>query len=91
LLAPTVTRQLIAEFVRHPQPTQRLARTLAGITDREREVLTLIAHGLSNSEIEHHLHLSRGTVKTYVGRLLTKLDARDRAQLVIVGYETGLV
>ncbi|MBV8993834.1 MAG: response regulator transcription factor [Pseudonocardiales bacterium] len=91
LLAPTVTRRLIAEFVRHPEPARRPVRMLAGITDREREVLTLIARGLSNSEIEHHLHLSRGTVKTHIGRLLTKLDARDRAQLVIVGYETGLV
>lgn len=91
LLAPTVTRQLIAEFVRHPDPARCPARTLAGITDREREVLTLIARGLCNSEIEHHLHLSRGTVKTHIGRLLTKLDARDRAQLVIVEYQTGLV
>ena len=91
LLAPTVTRRLIAEFVRNPAPARRPARTLAGITDREREVLTLIARGLRNSEIEHHLHLSRGTVKTHIGRLLAKLDARDRAQLVIVGYETGLV
>ena len=91
LLAPTVTRRLIAEFVRRPQPAKRPARTLAGITDREREVLILIARGLCNSEIENHLHLSRGTVKTHIGRLLAKLDARDRAQLVIVGYETGLV
>jgi DNA-binding NarL/FixJ family response regulator len=91
LLAPTVTRRLIAEFVRHPEPAQHPARTLAGITEREREVLTLIARGLSNSEIEHHLQLSRGTVKTHIGRLLAKLDARDRAQLVIVGYQTGLV
>jgi DNA-binding NarL/FixJ family response regulator len=91
LLAPTVTRRLIAEFVRHPQPARRPARTLAGITDRERDVLTLIARGLCNSEIESHLHLSRGTVKTHIGRLLAKLGARDRAQLVIVGYETGLV
>lgn len=91
LLAPTVTRRLIAEFVRHPEPTRRPTRTLTGVTDREREVLTLIARGLCNSEIEHHLHLSRGTVKTHIGRLLAKLHARDRAQLVIVGYETGLV
>ncbi|MGH3697268.1 MAG: response regulator [Pseudonocardiaceae bacterium] len=91
LLAPTVTRRLIAEFVRRPEPARRPTRTLAGITEREREVLTLIARGLANSEIEHHLHLSRGTVKTHIGRLLAKLDARDRAQLVIVGYETGLV
>ncbi|MGH3776215.1 MAG: response regulator [Pseudonocardiaceae bacterium] len=91
LLAPTVTRRLIAEFVRNPQPARRPARTLASITDREREVLTLIARGLRNSEIEQHLHLSRGTVKTHIGHLLAKLDARDRVQLVIVGYETGLV
>jgi DNA-binding NarL/FixJ family response regulator len=91
LLAPTVTRRLIAEFVRHPEPARRPARMLTGITDREREVLALIARGLSNSEIEHHLRLSRATVKTHIGRLLAKLDARDRAQLVIVGYETGLV
>ena len=91
LLAPTVTRRLIDEFVRHPEPARRPAHTLAGLTAREREVLTLIARGLQNSEIEHHLHLSRGTVKTHIGRLLAKLDARDRAQLVIVGYETGLV
>ncbi|HET9257329.1 MAG TPA: response regulator transcription factor [Pseudonocardiaceae bacterium] len=91
LLAPTVTRRLIAEFVKRPAPAHHPARTLHGITEREREVLTLIARGLCNSEIEHHLHLSRGTVKTHIGRLLAKLDARDRAQLVIVGYETGLV
>ncbi|MDT7597240.1 MAG: hypothetical protein QOJ06_2786 [Pseudonocardiales bacterium] len=91
LLAPTVTRRLIAEFVRQPEPARHPVRTLAGVTDREREVLTLIARGLCNSEIEYHLHLSRGTVKTHIGRLLAKLDARDRAQLVIVGYETGLV
>jgi DNA-binding NarL/FixJ family response regulator len=91
LLAPTVTRRLIAEFIQKPAPARRPARTLAGITDREREVLTLIAQGLANSEIESYLHLSRGTVKTHIGRLLAKLDARDRAQLVIVGYETGLV
>jgi DNA-binding NarL/FixJ family response regulator len=91
LLAPTVTRRLIAEFIRQPTPARRPVRTLAGITDREREVLILIARGLANSEIEHHLHLSRGTVKTHIGRLLAKLEARDRAQLVIVGYETGLV
>jgi DNA-binding NarL/FixJ family response regulator len=91
LLAPSVTRRLIAEFMRRPEPTRRPARTLTGITDRECEVLTLIARGLCNSEIERHLHLSRGTVKTHIGRLLAKLEARDRAQLVIVGYETGLV
>jgi len=91
LLAPTVTRRLIAEFARWPEPSQPLARELDGITDREREVLTLIARGLSNGEIASHLHLSLATVKTHVGHLLAKLGARDRAQLVIVAYETGLV
>jgi DNA-binding NarL/FixJ family response regulator len=91
LLAPSVTRRLIAEFVRRPEPARSAAGSLADITNREREVLTLIARGLSNTEIEAHLQLSRGTVKSHIGKLLAKLDARDRAQLVIVGYETGLV
>ncbi|MET9337595.1 response regulator transcription factor [Nonomuraea sp. NPDC003804] len=85
LLAPTVTRRLIEEFARPA------VRGLEGITDREREVLTLIARGLSNTEITEHLHLSMATVKTHIGRLLTKLAARDRAQLVIAAYESGLV
>lgn len=91
LLAPTVTRRLIAEFARRPQPERPLPRTLDGVTDRERQVLTLVARGLSNTEIADHLHLSLATVKTYIGRLLTKLHARDRAQLVITAYESGLV
>jgi len=91
LLAPTVTRRLIAEFARRPDPAAALPRALDGITEREREVLTLIARGLSNAEIAAHLHLSLATVKTHVGRLLAKLQTRDRAQLVIVAYETGLV
>ncbi|MEV5573418.1 response regulator transcription factor [Spirillospora sp. NPDC052269] len=92
LLAPTVTRRLIAEFTRHPAPEGGpIPRTLDGVTDRERQVLTLVARGLSNTEIAERLHLSLATVKTYIGRLLTKLQARDRAQLVIVAYESGLV
>ncbi|QKW39815.1 response regulator transcription factor [Actinomadura sp. NAK00032] len=91
LLAPTVTRRLIAEFARLPQPERPLPRTLDGVTDREREVLILVARGLSNTEIAGHLHLSLATVKTYIGRLLTKLGARDRAQLVIIAYESGLI
>lgn len=91
LLAPTVTRRLIAEFARRPQPERPLPRVLDGVTDRERQVLTLVASGLSNTEIADHLHLSLATVKTYIGRLLTKLHARDRAQLVIIAYESGLV
>ncbi|MFG3642282.1 response regulator [Micromonospora sp. NPDC047762] len=91
LLAPTVTRRLIDEFARQPEPTRPLPRQLDGVTDREREVLALIARGLSNAELAAHLNLSQATVKTHVGRLLTKLAVRDRAQLVIVAYETGLV
>ena len=91
LLAPAVTRRLIAEFARRPEPDQQPAATLAGITDREREVLTLIARGLSNAEIAQALHVTMATAKTHVGRLLAKLGARDRAQLVMVAYETGLV
>jgi DNA-binding NarL/FixJ family response regulator len=91
LLAPAVTRRLIAEFARLPQPGRQPAVTLEGITERECEVLTLIARGLSNAEIAATLHVTMATAKTHVGRLLTKLGARDRAQLVIVAYETGLV
>jgi DNA-binding NarL/FixJ family response regulator len=91
LLAPSVTRRLIAEFTSRPEPTQVIAKELNGVTDREREVLALIARGLSNAEIASHLHVGLATVKTHVSRLLAKLQARDRAQLVIVAYETGLV
>lgn len=87
LLAPAVTRRLIAEFARRPQPSQPLPRALDGVTGREREVLTLVARGLSNTEIAERLYLGIATVKTHVGHLLTKLDCRDRAQLVIVAYE----
>ncbi|MFI0406445.1 response regulator [Actinomadura sp. 3N508] len=89
LLAPTVTRRLIAEFVRRPEI--QLPPSLDGLTDREREVLTLVARGLSNTELAEHLHLSPATVKTHIGHLLAKLQARDRAQLVIAAYESGLV
>ena len=91
LLAPGVTRRLIAEFTRRPEPAQRPAAALEEVTEREREVLTLIALGLSNTEIAAHLHVSLSTAKTHVGRLLMKLAARDRAQLVIAAYEGGLV
>ncbi|MEU0932495.1 response regulator transcription factor [Embleya sp. NPDC005971] len=92
LIAPSVTRRLIAEFANRPEPAQRPhTGPDAGLTDREREVLALIGRGLSNTEIAAHLHVSPSTVKTHVGRLLMKLGARDRAQLVIVAYETGLV
>ncbi|MBE1490391.1 response regulator [Plantactinospora soyae] len=86
LLAPSVTRRLIAASLHRAAPR----RTLDGVTPRERDVLTLITRGLSNAEIEAALHVSRGTLKTHIGNLLTKLAARDRAQLVIAGYEAGL-
>jgi DNA-binding NarL/FixJ family response regulator len=91
LLAPAITRRLIEEFTRHPEPQQRPAAAMDEITEREREVLTLIGLGLSNTEIASHLHVSLSTAKTHVGHLLTKLGARDRAQLVIAAYNTGLV
>ena len=91
LLSPGVTRRLIEEFSRVPAPSRRPPDELAGVTEREREVLTLIAKGLSNGEIADSLHVGPGTVKTHIGHLLAKLTARDRAQLVIVAYESGLV
>nr|WP_042198425.1 response regulator transcription factor [Kibdelosporangium sp. MJ126-NF4]CEL23393.1 DNA-binding response regulator, LuxR family [Kibdelosporangium sp. MJ126-NF4]CTQ96871.1 DNA-binding response regulator, LuxR family [Kibdelosporangium sp. MJ126-NF4] len=91
LLAPTVTRRLIAEFTSRPEPSNVPSRELDGVTEREREVLALIARGLSNTEIAEHLHVGLATVKTHVSRLLSKLQARDRAQLVIVAYETALI
>jgi DNA-binding NarL/FixJ family response regulator len=82
-----VTRRLIEEFARHPALA---ARNLEGVTGREREVLCLIGAGLSNGEIAQRLHVTVATVKSHVGRLLMKLQARDRAQLVIAAYEAGL-
>jgi DNA-binding NarL/FixJ family response regulator len=91
LLSPRVTRRLITAFARSPGPVPVPMGELHAITEREREVLALVARGLSNAEIATHLTLSPATVKTHVGRLLTKLEVRDRAQLVIVAYETGLI
>ncbi|MFC1440521.1 response regulator transcription factor [Streptacidiphilus sp. N1-10] len=90
LIAPSVTRRLIKEFAGRTEPA-RPPRQLDGVTDREREVLTLIARGLSNAEIADSLIIGMGTVKGYVTRLLVKLGARDRVHLVIIAYETGLV
>ena len=91
LLSPGVTRRLIETYVRRPGYPGPVTRTLDGVTGRERDVLNLIARGLSNSEIAAELYLTVGTVKTHVSHLLTKLGARDRAQLVIAAYEAGLV
>jgi DNA-binding NarL/FixJ family response regulator len=90
LLAPSVTRRLIEQFVSRPEPPLGSRSALTGLTDREREVLSLVARGRSNSEIAQELLMSPATAKTHVSRLLTKLDARDRAQLVVIAYETGL-
>jgi DNA-binding NarL/FixJ family response regulator len=90
LIAPAITRRLIERFARLPEPVAG-PRKIDGITDRERDVLTLIGRGLSNAEIAADLTISIATVKTYVTRLLTKLDARDRVQLVIIAYDAGLV
>ena len=91
LLAPTVTRRLITEFTNRPTPGRTPAGDRDAITDREREVLTLVGRGLTNQEIAERLHISPATTRTHIGHLLAKLTARDRAQLVITAYETGLV
>ena len=91
LLSPSVTRQLIEEYVRRPQAGPSAGHTLDGLTDRELEVLALVARGLSNAEIAQHLYVSPATAKTHVARLLMKLGARDRAQLIVIAYESGLV
>jgi DNA-binding NarL/FixJ family response regulator len=91
LIAPSVTRRLIHDFASYRPEPAREQRELTGITGREREVLTLVGSGLSNAEIAAELHISVATAKTYLTRLFTKLDARDRVQLVILAYEAGLV
>ncbi|MGH4006595.1 MAG: response regulator, partial [Pseudonocardiaceae bacterium] len=90
LLSPSVTRRVVDAFAARPSAPATPDRIRA-LTDRERDVLELVGHGLSNVEIAAQLHMSPLTAKTHVSRILAKLDARDRAQLVIVGYETGLV
>jgi DNA-binding NarL/FixJ family response regulator len=91
LLSPTITRHLIEEFVRRPDPAQASVPLLDGLTERELEVLGLVAKGWSNAEIAARLFVTTATAKTHVSRLLMKLDARDRAQLIVVAYESGLV
>ena len=89
LLSPSVTRRLIDEFVRK-SPSPRDPGRLQELTAREREVVTLVAEGLSNDEIGARLYMSPATAKTHVSRAMAKLGARDRAQLVVIAYETGL-
>ena len=92
LLSPTITKHLIESFVQRPTEAEPLdASRLAVLTDRERDVLTLVAKGLSNAEVGTQLYISPATVKTHVARILTKIDARDRAQLIVIAYETRLV
>jgi len=93
LLSPGVTRRLIAEYAARarPAPDPRTSGALAALTDREREVLALVAQGLSNEEIAERLILSRATARTHVSRVLGKVGARDRTQLVVLAYESGLV
>jgi DNA-binding NarL/FixJ family response regulator len=91
LLAPSVTRRLIAHFSRVAQAQASRPAELDQLTEREREVLGLVARGLSNTELASTLHVSLPTVKTHVSRILTKLNARDRTQLVVLAYEGGIV
>jgi DNA-binding NarL/FixJ family response regulator len=91
LLAPSVTRRLIADFAGQPRPAPPFPPTLGNLTPRETEVLRLIAQGLSNTEISSTLVIAAQTTKTHVGRILAKLDLRDRAQAVVLAYESGLV
>ncbi len=90
LLAPTVTRRLIAHFADRTRPAAKTPWGLDELTDREREVLALVARGLSNAELAATLHVTLPTAKTHVSRILTKLGARDRTQLVILAYESGI-
>lgn len=91
VVSPSVTRRLLDRFLDSPNGTLADPAVLDELTEREREVLVLIAKGLSNTEISKSLFLSEATVKTHVGRVLSKLDVRDRVQAVVLAYETGLV
>ncbi len=91
LMAPTVTRRLIAEFAARPEHRTINTTALTELTDREREVVALVAGGLSNEEIAGELYLSPATARTHVSRAMIKLNARDRAQLVVFAYESGLI
>jgi DNA-binding NarL/FixJ family response regulator len=90
MLAPPVTRRLIAEFARRPDPAQA-TKLESDLTERELDVLRLVARGLSNAEIGGELHLAAATVKTHIASMLQKFGLRDRVQLVVLAYETGLI
>jgi len=91
LLSPSVTRRIIDRFAARPEPAPEVRARLIYLTEREREVVSLVGIGLNNEEIARRLFLSPATAKTHVSRAMTKLRARDRAQLVVFAYETGLV
>ena len=91
LLAPSLTQRLIAEYVGRPAPSSGIPESLSDLTEREREVLILIARGMSNEDIAATLFVSQATVKTHVNRILGKLRLRSRAQAVVAAYESGLV
>ena len=91
LLSPRATRALVGRFLDHLRPEATPVPALDGLTEREREILVLVAHGLSNNDIAGRLHVSPLTAKTHVNRAMTKLGVRDRAQLVVIAYQCGLV
>jgi DNA-binding NarL/FixJ family response regulator len=91
LLAPSITRRLVQRYAQHKHDPARLHRDISTLTPREADVLRVLATGRSNAEIAGALHVSEATVKTHVTRILTKLDLRDRAQAIVLAYETGLV
>ena len=91
LLSPSVTRRLVSEFAAHTKQPAEPCAALADLTSREREVMALVAEGLTNAEIGERLFMSPATARTHVSRILTKLGARDRTQLVVMAYESGLV
>lgn len=91
VVSPSVTRRLLDRFLGDSAGRLRDASVLDGLTEREREVLMLVAKGLSNTELADKLFLSEATIKTHIGRILSKLDLRDRVQAVVIAYETGLV
>jgi DNA-binding NarL/FixJ family response regulator len=91
LVSPAITRRLIEEYIRKPVPTTTTPDPLARLTDRELDVLRLVAQGFSNAEIAKDLYLSQATVKTHVNRILTKTNARNRVQAVVLAYESGFV